>query len=731
MNASTTAGPTDAVNYSANSQTPPHMASLRSLFLIAVHNGVELAPEVLTRYDGGELDRFMLEALRKIEMRCKIARGQNWNAIIGMGSAFPVLAELKGGFWVIVASAHRQTDGGTLIAVLDPRIEPEALKLLDRDEFERDWTGRVLLCKRSFRLTDEARPFGFAWFMPEILKNRKFLRDVAIAATMSNLISFATPLFFNVMIDKVIPHRSYNSLVAIALAYVVCTGFDAVFNFLRHSLMLVAGNKIDARLAERTFQHLLRLPMNFFETTPAGVLIRNMQQTEGVRGFLTGSLFQTLLDASGLPLLLVGLSLFSGTLTMVVLCFALAIAAFIGLLLPTFRRQLEGLYEAEAGRQANLVETVHGMRAVKSLGLESIRKAAWDSAVARSVRKRFTVGQFGIISLVVVTALQSLMQLAILGVGSMQVFDGSLSLGALIAFNMLSGRVTGPLVQMVHLINEYQQTALSVRMLGRVMDHPPERPPGQKGIKPVITGQLELSGVTFTYDGAVTPALDDVGFAVEAGQMIGIVGRSGSGKTTITRLMQGIQTAQQGLIKLDGTDLRHIDLAHLRRNIGVVLQDNILFRGTIRENIAAARPDASLDEVMAAARLSGADEFIERLPLSYETFVEESATNYSGGQRQRIAIARALLPQPRMLIFDEATSALDPESEAIVQQNLESIAANRTTIIVSHRLSSLVKSDMILVLERGAVLDYAPHAVLLERCEVYRQLWETQTRYLS
>jgi ATP-binding cassette subfamily B protein len=213
--------------------------------------------------------------------------------------------------------------------------------------------------------------------------------------------------------------------------------------------------------------------------------------------------------------------------------------------------------------------------------------------------------------------------------------------------------------------------------------------------------------------------------------MIGIVGRSGSGKTTITRLMQGIQTAQQGLIKLDGTDIRHIDLSHLRRNIGVVLQDNILFRGTIRENIAAARPDASLDEVMNAARLSGADEFIERLPLSYETFVEESATNYSGGQRQRIAIARALLPQPRMLIFDEATSALDPESEAIVQQNLESIAANRTTIIVSHRLSSLVKSDMILVLERGAVLDFAPHAVLLERCEVYRQLWETQTRYLS
>ena len=730
MNASTNPEASAAVNISASPQMAPHLASLRALFLVALHNGVEIPPEALTRYDGEDLLRFMFAVMREVELRGKLLQNQSWKRIVGLGTACPVLAEMKGGYWVIIASAHPQPDGECLLAVLDPRIEGAGLALLGRANFEGDWTGRLILCKKSFRLTDETRPFGFTWFIPEILRNKKYLRDVAAAAMMSNLLSFATPLFLNVMIDKVIPHKSYNTLLAVVLAYLACTGFDAVFNFLRQNLMAIAGNRIDARLAERTFQHLLRLPMNFFETTPAGVLLRNMQQTEGIRHFLTGSLFQTLLDVSGLPLLLIGLSLYSGTLTMVVLVFALLIASFIGLLIPVVRRQLERLYEAEAGRQANLVETIHGMRAVKSLGLEKLRKAAWDSKVALSVRRRMSSAQVGIVCVVVVQALQGMMQLAILSVGAMQIFDGAMTVGVLIAFNMLSGRVTQPLVQIVQLINEFQQTALSVRMLARVMDHPPERPASQRGIKSHITGQMEVSDITFTYEGSVSPALDRVSFKVEAGQMIGVVGRSGSGKTTITRLLQGIQTAQQGLIKLDGTDIRHIDLAHLRRNIGVVLQDNILFRGTIRENIAAARPDAPLNEVMEAARLAGAEEFIERLPLSYETVVEESATNYSGGQRQRIAIARALLPKPQLLIFDEATSALDPESEAIVQANLESIARGRTTIIVSHRLSSLVQADMILVLERGKVMDFAPHAVLLERCDTYRQLWDTQTRHL-
>jgi ATP-binding cassette subfamily B protein len=268
-------------------------------------------------------------------------------------------------------------------------------------------------------------------------------------------------------------------------------------------------------------------------------------------------------------------------------------------------------------------------------------------------------------------------------------------------------------------------------MLGTVMSHPPERDPSQSGMTPRLTGAIAFDRVTFRYRAGAAAVLDRVSFEAQEGQVIGIVGRSGSGKTTVTRLIQGMQTAQDGVIRLDNVDIRHIDLPHLRRSIGVVLQENFLFRGSVRDNIAAARPDAPLGEIVEAARMAGAEEFIDRLPQSYETVIEENGANFSGGQRQRIAIARALLTKPRLLIFDEATSALDPESESIVQENLDVIARGRTLIIVSHRLTSLAGADAILVLDGGHVLDFAPHRILLERCDSYARLWRQQTRHFA
>jgi len=324
-----------------------------------------------------------------------------------------------------------------------------------------------------------------------------------------------------------------------------------------------------------------------------------------------------------------------------------------------------------------------------------------------------------------------MMQIAVVGIGAKDVFSGGMSIGSLIAFSMLASRVSGPLLQIVALINEYQEMALSARMLASIMDHPPEQAPSAQNTLPDISGGLAFDCVSFRYPGAASSALDRVSFELRDGEMIGVVGRSGSGKTTLIRLIQGIEAAQAGTIRLSGTDIRHIDLGHLRRNVAVVLQDSFLFRGSIRENIAAGNPLARLDAIVEAARLAGADEFIERLPLGYETMIEEGATNFSGGQRQRISIARALLIRPRLLIFDEATSALDPESEAILQANLKDIARGRTMIVVSHRLSSLVQSDRILVLERSRVVDFAPHPVLLARCDAYRSLWDQQTQRLA
>ena len=719
------------MNHVPDVQMSPHLTALRCLYLVALHHGVQVPPEKLGEADEADTVGSLLRIMRDLGIAGKILKGRSWDDITRLGSAYPVMAEQKEGHWVIVASTLSLADGRVVAAVLNPLSEQTGVQLVSREQFSETWTGRLILSKRKFKITDESQPFGLMWFMPEIVKYGRYFRDVAIAAMMSNLISFATPLFFQIMIDKVIPHHSYQTLFAVVLAFTVTMLFDGLFQYVRQYMLLFAGNKIDARLAQRTFEKLLQLPMSFFESQTTGVLLRHMQQTESVRQFLTGRLFQTLLDTSALPLLLIGLSIYSGVLTLVVLGFALSIAGVIGIMIPTFKRYLEQLYIAEGARQTDLVETIHGMRAVKSLALESLRMKSWGIKVANSIRRRATVGYFSAIAVVLTQSLQSMMQMTILGVGATMVFDGTLSIGALVAFNMLSGRVTGPLVQIVGLINEYQQTALSIKMLSKVMDHPPERDPNQRGIRPLITGHMEFDNVTFRYASGAMPALNRVSFTVEEGQVIGIVGRSGSGKTTATRLIQGIHAAQEGLIRLNGTDIRHIDLPHLRRSIGVVLQDNILFRGTIRDNIAAAKPDASLEEVMEAARLAGAEEFIDRLPMSYETFVEESASNFSGGQRQRIAIARALMLRPRLLLLDEATSALDPESEAIVQQNLEEIARGRTMIIVSHRLSSLVNADAILVLDQGAVVDFAPHATLVERCDIYRHLWEQQTRHVQ
>ncbi len=723
---------TCAVNYSSDGQLAGHLTLLRCFFLLGKHHRVEVTPDIIAKVDVAEPVTSVMGLMREVGLVGKLLRERSWNDLAAMSGVYPALAERKSGDWIVVVSVRSFPDGRGLVGVLDPRQEAAGGAWMEREEFEQEWSGRLLLCRRKkFRPTDESQPFGFLWFMPEILRNGRYFRDIAIAAVMSTFLGVGTPLLFNILIDKVVPHQSYQTLFAVVLAFMMATLFDSVFTYVRQYLMLFAGNKIDARLASRTFDHMLGLPMQFFESTSAGVLLRNIQQTEAVRGFITGRLFQTLLDVFAFPVYLVTLVLYSGTLTLVVLAITGLIAAIIGVMIPIFRKQLEELYMAEGARQADLVETIVGMRAVKSLALEPARRVSWDEKVAQSVRRRGTVGHTSIIAVVVTNGLSSILQLAILGIGAVMVFDGNMSLGALVAFNMLAGRVIGPLLQIVSLVNDYQQTAVSVKMLGTVMDHPPERDPNQKGIRPPVTGELEFSGVSFRYEGSVTPALNHVSFRVEEGQMIGVVGRSGSGKTTLTRLIQGIHTAQEGLIQLNGTDIRHMDLGHLRRSIGVVLQDNILFRGTIRDNIAAAKPDATLEEVMEVARLAGADEFIDRLPRSYETLVEESASNFSGGQRQRIAIARALLLRPRVLLFDEATSALDPESEAIVQQNLGEIARGRTMIVVSHRLSSLANADRILVLDKGAVADYAPHETLLERCDIYRHLWDQQTRFMQ
>jgi ATP-binding cassette, subfamily B, bacterial HlyB/CyaB len=706
----------------------PH-TTLQCLTAIAQHHGLQVNPERLIHdyaLNAEEPSSSMLLGMASsIGLKAKL-RQLTVDKLLGQKGVFPLLARLKDGNSMIVVGA-RVDDGGVL-AVLDPLGDLGAVKMLDPAAFQALWSGEVLFLKRTSKLSDTRQPFGLRWFIPEILQQKAAFRDIAIAAMAMNILGLASPIFFQLVIDKVLVHHSVSTLWVLAAGIGIALLFESTFGFMRQILTLWATNKIDIRLTRRTFAHLLSLPIDYFETTSAGVVVRHMQQMEKIRGFLTGRMFFTALDLTALFILLPILFSYSVKLAMIVLLFTMLISGIVAVLVPTFQRRLNDLYTAEGQRQALMVETIHGMRTVKALAIEPMQRRAWDQRSANALNQHFRVGQISITGNAVTDFLGKLLPVVIIVIGAQDVFDQTLSVGALIAFQMLSGRVSGPLIALVGLVNEYQETALSIRMLGEVMNRAPEGRTG--GLRPELRGNITFDGVVFRYPGAQNNALDRASFEIKEGSVIGIVGRSGSGKTTITKVIHGLYRIQEGIVRFDGYDAREIDLSHLRRQVGVVLQENFLFHGTVRENIAATMPEASFEDIVEAARAAGADEFIERMPQGYDTMLEENASNLSGGQKQRLSIARALLAKPRILVLDEAASALDPESEAIFINNLSRIAVGRTVIMVSHRLSTLVNADSILVMQRGQLMDAGRHEELLTRCSTYIQLWNQQTSHL-
>jgi subfamily B ATP-binding cassette protein HlyB/CyaB len=645
-----------------------------------------------------------------------------------LGTAYPALVRLNNGNWVSILGVERNEQKEEAVRLYDPLADGSGVILVNLKAFCANWKGELLLLKRSYAIGEPDQPFSLRWFVPELLRQRRLLIDVAIAVLFLYALGLATPIFFQLVIDKVLIHESYSTLYVLAAGIGVALLFDALFTFLRRYLLIYATNRIDIRVATRTFKHLLDLPITFFEQGSAGVLIKHMQQAGRIREFMTGRLFLTLLDGLSLFVFVPVLFFYSPSLATLVLLFSGFIAIVVALLVGPFRKRLGALYEAEGTRQGLLVETVHGMRTLKSLAMEPLQRRIWDDRSAQTITTRFKVETISTMAQAITGFIEKLMSVAIVCFGALNVFDGTMTVGALVAFNMLAGRVSGPLVQIVTMVHEYQEVALSVRMLGEVMNQKVERSGRTEGLRPIISGGIEFENVSFRYRSESGLALDDVSFSIPPGSIFGVVGRSGSGKTTVTRLIQGLYPVQEGLIRIGGHDVRELDLGHLRKSVGVVLQDNFLFRGTVRDNISAAKPDAGFDQVVAAARMAGAEEFIEQLPRGYDTLIEENAENLSGGQRQRLSIARALITDPRILILDEATSALDPESEAIVRQSIRGIAEGRTVIIVSHRLSTLADAHSILVIDRGRLADIGAHSQLLTRCTTYRHLWNQQTR---
>jgi ATP-binding cassette, subfamily B, bacterial HlyB/CyaB len=708
---------------------------IQCLTAIAQHHGLHVNPErLISEYAVGEAEPGPLVMLRMagdIGLKAKV-QALSWEGLLAQTGVFPLIAYTRSGSMVIVVGVVSPSgqETGHRIAMLDPSAAQAVVQLMSAEQFQGVWSGEVIFLKREHKMTDPDQKFGFSWFIPEIWKQKQAFRDILIAAVAMQFLALASPVFFQLVIDKVLTHQSETTLWVLAVGIVFAIAFDAIFGYLRQMLTLAATNKIDMRLTRRTFAHLLSLPIDYFETTSAGVVTRHMQQLEKIRNFLTGRLFFTGLDILSLLIFLPILFSYSVRLALIVLLFTLLIGAIIGGMVPTYQRRLNALYSAEGMRQAMLVETIHGMRTVKALAIEPSLRRVWDQRSAEAITMHFRVGKVSLTGNAITDFLGKLLPVVIIVVGAQEVFDQTLSVGALIAFQMLSGRVSQPLIAMVGLVNEYQETLLSVRMLGEVMNRKSEGRADAGGLRPRLAGEIRFEQVSFRYPGATNTALNRATFTIPAGAIVGIVGRSGSGKTTLTKLIQGLYPLQEGVVRFDGTDAREIDLAHLRRQIGVVLQENFLFRGTVRENLMVAKPDASFEDIVAAAQAAGAEEFIERMPQGYDTMLEENAANLSGGQKQRLSIARSLLTKPSILILDEAASALDPESESIFINNLSKIAVGRTVVMISHRLSTLVNAHTILVMQNGQLMDSGRHSELLTRCETYQTLWNQQTSHI-
>ena len=579
-------------------------------------------------------------------------------------------------------------------------------------ELQARWQGELILFTSRASVAGELSKFDFTWFIPAIVKYRKLLLEVLLVSFVLQSFALITPLFFQVVMDKVLVHRGFTTLDVIAVGLTVVVLFDVALTTLRSFVFAHTTSRIDVELGARLFRHLLTLPLAYFQARRVGDSVARVRELENIRSFLTGNTITLVLDLLFSVVFIAVMLYYSGWLTLIVLtslpCYVIVSAAFT----PLLRTRLHEKFNRGAENQAFLVETISGIDTVKAMAVEPHWTRKWDKQLAAYVSSSFKTASVGSFANSGVSLISKLVTVATMYMGARLVIDNQLSVGQLIAFNMLAGQVAQPVMRLAQLWTDFQQTGISVQRLGDILNTRTEVA-SNKSALPALTGRITLEDVVFRYrtDGPVV--LKNVSLDIAAGEVIGIVGRSGSGKSTLTKLVQRLYVPERGRVMVDGMDLALADTSSLRRQIGVVLQENVLFARSIRDNIALADPGAPLEVVIQTAKLAGAHEFILELPEGYDTLVGEHGSTLSGGQRQRIAIARALMTNPRVLIFDEATSALDYESERIIQDNMKAICKGRTVIIIAHRLSAVRDAKRIIVMERGQIVETGTHDGLL------------------
>ena len=700
-------------------------AGLFSLAMIAGHYRIATDPFQLAHDLGlgarAAVGEDIVRAAKRLGLKSTLLRDARSNRL--RTAPLPAIIRLKDGDYRILAL--RMPDGQLRLANPLTRavsIEPVAA-------VAEQWDGEMVLVTRRWGGTGvDPASFGFQWFLPSIWRYRKPLAHVLIASLFVQLFALVTPLFFQVVIDKVLVHKGFSTLIVVVVGLAVVGLFDVVLQHLRAYALSHTTSRIDVELGGRLFDHLLRLPLAYFETRPTGQTVARMRELETIRSFLTGQGLLSAIDLLFTVIFLGVLLAYSATLTLIVLG-SIPVYLLIAMLIrPLLRDKIIERFHTGAASQQFLVESIFGIQTLKAAAVEPILRNEWEERLAAYVKTSFEAVMLGSIGQNAIQYIGKAVTALVLYFGAEAVINGEMTVGGLIAFNMIMGQVTAPILRLSQLWQDFQQVQISVQRLGDILNSPPESQRLAMANLPPAKGAIQVCGLSFRYRQDGAEVLKDISLEIPAGQVIGIVGPSGSGKSTLTKLVQRLYRPERGQILLDGIDIGQVDTAWLRKQIGVVLQENTLFNRTIHDNIALANPGMPRPQVIAAARLAGADEFICRLPLGYDTPLEERGANLSGGQRQRIAIARALATQPRILIFDEATSALDYESEQIIQANMREIVKGRTVIIIAHRLAAVRRADRIIAIDNGAIVEDGTHQQLLARPGgLYARLWRIQT----
>lgn len=637
----------------------------------------------------------------------------------------PLIAELNDKEFLVLARVEDEKHLVLFPGEQTPRIIP--IK-----DFKKIWNGRVILIAQRFWKRNDNQPFGFRWFIPSIIKYKKPLIEVFVAAFTLQILGLFGPLITQVVIDKVLTHHSVSTLDILAVGLILVALFEMMMTMARSYIFTHTTSRIDVMLGARLFKHLFALPLRYFEVRRVGDTTARVMELEHIRQFLTGAPLTTLIDVLFMSVYIVVLFIYSPLLTWTVLGSLPFFIILSAVVTPIFKQRLNEKFNTGAESQSYIVESVSGVQTIKSFALEPEVQKKWEGMLAKYVKAGYRTATLSGSAGAIGQFIQKAADLSILWFGAHLVMDGSLTVGALIAFRMLSGRVSGPVLRLVQNWQDFQQIGISVKRLGDIFNSRPEPTlDPSKARLPAIQGDIRFEKVRFRYSPDSPEVIRDISFGIRPGTVVGVVGRSGSGKSTLSKLLQRLYIPEAGKIMIDGVDISLTDPAWLRRQIGVVLQENFLFNASIRDNIAIHVPAASTEAIIKVAKIAGAHDFIAELPEGYDTIVGEKGTGLSGGQKQRVAIARALLHNPRILIFDEATSALDYESESIIQNNLKLICKDRTVIIIAHRLSTLRDAHKIIAIDRGQLMEYGTPEALLKQKGLFYHLHSQQERGIT